>query len=198
LRVTVLGHSLGSRLTLMTLSALGQSRQPPRTGFIDELVLAAADVGVDPKNNDFLKLMAGAAPFAKRTTIYVSRYDSVLEISRREHGGVPRLGNAPDLSFKGDSANHVVDIIDASQAPADRLDHSYYAMSPETIEDMSLALDGVPVEQRLKANGATAATLTCGSASCSDKFRLKVGDGRGPRFMTRFILNVLPIVPLVR
>ncbi len=198
LRVTVLAHSLGSRLMLMTLSAMGQSRQPPRTGFIDELVLAAADVGVEPKNNDFLKLMAGAAPFAKRTTIYVSHYDSVLQFSQREHGGVPRLGNATDLNFTGDSANHIIDIIDASQAPADRLDHSYYALSPETLIDMAQALDGVPVEQRLKPNGTTPPTLRCGSAPCGDKVQLNVAKGRGPRFLTRIILTVLPIVPLVQ
>lgn len=195
LRVTILGHSLGSRLTLMTLSGLGQDRDPPRQGFIDELVLAAADVGIDPKNNDFEKLMAGAAPFAKRTTIYVSSYDTVLEISRREHGGVPRLGIAPDLAFKADDRTHVVDIIDASMAPADRLDHSYYAMSPDAMADMTLALNGEPVERRLKGSDGWPATLACG-ASCAPNYRLKT-DG-APHFVTRLILHLLPIVPLVR
>ena len=194
LRVTILAHSLGTRLTLMTLSGLGQDRTPPLPGFVDELVLAAGDIGVDPKNNDFDKLMAGAAPFAKRTTIYVSSYDSVLEISRREHGGVPRLGFSPNLTFTADDKSHVVDIIDASLAPADRLDHSYYAMSRETIADMALVLRGVPLEARLKpADGA--ATLVCGTA-CTPNYRLKT-DGT-PRFITRLILNVLPIIPLVR
>jgi esterase/lipase superfamily enzyme len=195
LKVTILAHSLGTRLTLMTLSGLGQDRIPPPQGFIDELVLAAADVGVDPNNNDFDKLMAGAAPFAKRTTIYVSSYDSVLEISRREHGGVPRLGFSPDLTFKADDKTHVVDIIDASQAPADRLDHSYYAMSRETIADMALVFRGVPVETRLKpANGAPA-TLACRTA-CAPNYQLKT-DG-SPRFITRLILHLLPVVPLIR
>lgn len=197
LRVTVLGHSLGSRLVLMTLSGLGQSREPPRSGFIDELVLAAADVGTDPKNNDFLKLMRGAAPFAKRTTIYVSSYDSVLEISRREHGGVPRLGNEPALAFQSDDKNHVVDIIDASGAPADRLDHSYYAMSPEAMADTTLALSGVSIESRLKAGSGWKPTLACDKA-CGPNYRLNVEEGRAPRFLTRLIIHVLPIIPLVR
>jgi len=194
LRVTVAAHSLGSRLMLMTLSGLGQTRTPPRTGFIDELVLAAADVGADPDNNDFDKLMQGAAPFAKRTTIYVSSLDSVLEISRREHGGVPRLGNLPELAFKPGGSDHVVDIIDASEAPADRLDHSYYAMSAETLADMAQALGGVPVETRLKAEGGT---LICG-LNCGRNTALKLGEGRGPRFLTRLIFHVLPVIPLVR
>ncbi len=194
LRVTVLGHSLGSRLVLMTLSGLGQSRQPPRTGFIDELVLAAADVGVDPKNNDFDKLMAGAAPFAKRTTIYVSSYDSVLEISRREHGGVPRMGSEPLTTFRPSDKEHEVDIIDASGAPADRLDHSYYAMSPAAMADMTMALNGVSIENRLKAGGGWKPTLACGTA-CGPNYRLNVD---APRFLTRVIIHVLPIIPLIR
>jgi esterase/lipase superfamily enzyme len=195
LRVTVLAHSLGSRLTLMTLSGLGQDREPPPQGFIDELVLAAADVGIDPKNNDFDKLMAGAAPFAKRTTIYVSAYDTVLEISRREHGGVPRLGVGTNLAFKADDNTHVVDIIDASTAKADRLDHSYYSMSREAVADMTEVLNGVPVETRLKAANGGSATLACG-AKCAPNYRLKT-DG-SPRFVTRLILNLLPIVPLIK
>jgi esterase/lipase superfamily enzyme len=197
LRVTVLGHSLGSRLTLMTLSGLGQSREPPQAGFIDELVLAAGDVGVEAKNNDFLKLMAGAAPFAKRTTIYVSSYDTVLEISRREHGGVKRLGSSTDLAFKPDNTDHIVDVIDASGAKADALDHSYYAMSPEAMADMTLALNGVSLQNRLKPASGWPATLTCG-VGCGDKARLNTPDAVSPRFITRFILQVLPVIPLVR
>jgi esterase/lipase superfamily enzyme len=194
LRVTVLAHSLGSRLVLMTLSGLNQSREPPRTGFIDELVLAAADVGTDPKNNDFMKLMRGAAPFAKRTTIYASSLDSVLEISRREHGGVPRLGNEPDLAFRPDDKDHVVDVIDATEAPADRLDHSYYAMSSEAVADMTAALNGVPLDDRLNGKEPT---LACGK-NCAPNYRLKVEEGRSPRFITRFIMHALPAIPLVR
>lgn len=195
LRVTVLGHSLGVRLTLFTLSALSQSREPPKEGFIDELVLAAGDVGVDPKNNDFLKLMGHAAPLAKRTTIYVSAYDSVLEISRREHGGVPRLGNAVDLTFKPEKSDHEVDFIDASNVAADRLDHSYYAMAPLVLSDMTLALQGTSLAARLKGDHGWPATLTCGSACPNPK--LNAPDDHMPRVLTRFILHALPLVPLV-
>jgi esterase/lipase superfamily enzyme len=197
LRVTILGHSLGSRLMLMTLSGLAHGREPVRQGFIDELVLAAADVGADPSNNDFANLMRDAAPYAKRTTIYVSSLDSVLEISRREHGGVPRLGNATDLAFRPDDTNHVVDVIDATESRADRLDHSYYAMSPETVADMTLTLSGVPVEERLTAKTGLSPTLICDKdAPCAAK--LKVPESHAPRFVTRLIIRLLPLVPLVR
>lgn len=191
LRVTIVAHSLGTRLTLMTLSGLGQSRQPPRSGFVDELVLAAGDVGADPANNDFQVLMTGAAPFAKRTTIYVSSYDSVLKISTREHGGVPRLGNGVDLAFNGDKSGHVVDIIDASEAPADRLDHSYYALSRETMADMAKVLRGVSLQERLKADPAT----VLGTEPPAANTRLKAP---GPRFVTRLIITLLPLAPIIK
>jgi esterase/lipase superfamily enzyme len=194
LRVTVVAHSLGSRLVLMTLAGMGQEREPVPAGFIDELVLTAADIGADPANNDFDKLMRRAAPFAKRTTIYVSALDSVLEISRREHGGVPRLGNLPDIAFTPNAASHVVDVIDATEAPADRLDHSYYAMSRETVADMAQVLNGVATEARLKGGQAT---LACGTA-CGPQYRLNMAEGRTPRLVTRFIIRVLPLIPLVR
>jgi esterase/lipase superfamily enzyme len=119
----------------------------------------------------------------------------VLEISRREHGGVPRLGVGTDLSFKANDSTHVVDIIDASTARADRLDHSYYSMSREAVADMTQVLNGVPVETRLKAANGGSATLAC-RANCAPNYRLKT-DGH-PRFVTRLILNLLPLVPLVR
>lgn len=197
LRVTMLGHSLGARLSLMSLAALNQSRQPPREGFIDELVLAAPDIGVEPTNNDFLKLMAMAAPLAKRTTVYVSSYDTVLDISRREHGDVKRLGASNNFAFQPTDTQHIVDVIDTSGAFADRLDHSYYAMSPETVLDMSLVLNGVSLESRLKADNGSPATLSCGQP-CAEKLHLNTKDDRSPRFVTRFILTVLPIIPLVR
>ncbi|GAA0528998.1 esterase/lipase superfamily enzyme [Rhizomicrobium palustre] len=196
LRVTLLGHSLGGRLSLMTLSAMNQSRQPPRPGFISELVLAAPDIGAEAKNNDFLKLMAGAVPLAKRTTVYVSSYDSVLEISRREHGGVPRLGSSKDISFTPSAEDREVDIIDASNAAADRLDHSYYAMSPETLKDMTLVLNGVSLKTRALGSEGWKPTIQCGTSPC--KPRLSGEDERMPRFVTRFILHVLPVIPLVR
>lgn len=193
LRITVVAHSLGSRLMLMTLSGLGQDRHPPPQGFIDEMVLAAGDVGIEPNNNDFQKLMAAAAPFVKRTTVYVSGYDTVLEMSRREHGGVPRLGVGTDLSFKANDTTHVVDIIDASNARGDRLGHSYFAMSYEVMTDITLVLNGVPAERRLKPAGGWPATLSCGGGS-----NCRLNTSGKPRFVTQLILNLLPIVPMVR
>jgi esterase/lipase superfamily enzyme len=181
----------------MSLAALSQSRQPPHEGFVDELVLAAPDIGADPKNNDFLKLMTAAAPLVKRTTVYVSSYDSVLDISRREHGDVKRLGASTNFAFQPTETKHVIDVIDTSGAFSDRLDHSYYAMSPETLTDMSLVLNSTSLENRLKASNGWSATLTC-DQPCGEKIRLNTKDERSPRFVTRFILNVLPIIPLVR
>ena len=57
LHVKILTHSMGNRLILATLSHIAHGREKVRQGFIDEMVLAAADVGVAPGNDDFAHLL---------------------------------------------------------------------------------------------------------------------------------------------
>jgi esterase/lipase superfamily enzyme len=191
LRVTILAHSMGARMILATLSGAAHGRHPMRAGFIDELVLAAGDIGVEPGNDDFAHLMRDAAPMVKRTTIYASGLDSVLAISEAAHGGVKRLGGEPtlDLAYRANDKTHIVDVIDAGEVPADLLDHSYFAMSWEMLYDLTLTLRGVPLDERLKAEGDFPATLT------------KNGDAavlattRRPRLVTRILYNLTPLLP---
>jgi esterase/lipase superfamily enzyme len=198
LRVTILAHSMGNRMMLAALSGFAHSRDPVKQGFIDELVLAAADVGVEKGNDDFLHLMTDAAPYVKRTTIYASSLDSVLALSKRAHGGVPRLGEEPeaDYAYQADFKTHIVDMIDASQPPADVFDHSYYAMSYETVADMSLALDGVPLSDRLKGLDGWKPTLAC-AGDCGDQ-RTALASSRHPRLITRIFITLVPLIPFVQ
>ena len=204
LRVTILAHSTGDRLVLGVLSGFAHSRFPVRGGFIDELVLAAADVGNEKANDDFSHLLADATPYARRTTIYASKLDGILLVSKYEHGGVPRVGHDPeaDLIYRADDKAHIVDVIDASQAPADLFDHSYFAMSYEAVADMTLALDGVPTAERLTAGDGWQPTLVCenakGSPCGSDpRYALAVGKDRHPRLISRILLKLIPLMPLV-
>jgi esterase/lipase superfamily enzyme len=192
LRVTVLGHSMGGRMTLATLSAIARGREKVRPGFIDELVLAAADVGIEKGDDDFANLMRDAAPFAKRTTIYASGGDAVLEISKGAHGGVTRLGREPlaDLAYQANDATHIVDVIDATPVPADLLDHSYFAMSYEALYDMTLTLRGVPLADRLKPNGAWPPTLVTGENGGNT-----LATKRSPRLISRILIKLVPLLP---
>ncbi|HEY0281682.1 MAG TPA: alpha/beta hydrolase [Rhizomicrobium sp.] len=205
LQVKILAHSMGNRLVLATLSGFARGREPVKAGFIGELVLAAADIGIEKDNDDFSHLLRDAAPYVKRTTIYASAGDAVLVISRDAHGGVPRLGREPEasLAYRADDKTHIVDVIDASGAPADILDHSYFAMSYEAVADMTLALAGVPAADRLTAQGGWKPTLVCGNAKdlpCGKDSRhaLAVGKGRHPRLVSRILVRLVPLIPFIQ
>jgi esterase/lipase superfamily enzyme len=205
LQVKVLAHSMGNRLVLATLSGFARGRQAVKPGFIDELVLAAADIGIEKGNDDFAHLLHDATPYVKRTTIYASSGDAVLAISKSAHGGVPRLGREPeaDLVYRADDKTHVVDVIDASEVPADLLDHSYFAMSYEAVADMSLALAGVPTADRLTAQGGWKPTLVCGNVEngpCGKDsgYALAVGKDRHPRLISRILVKLVPLIPFIQ
>ncbi|MDE2181473.1 MAG: alpha/beta hydrolase [Alphaproteobacteria bacterium] len=198
LRVTILGHSSGARMLLASLSGFAHSRFPVRGSFIDELVLAAPDVGAEKGDDDFAHLLADASPYAKRITIYVSHLDGVLLASQYAHGGVPRAGTTADLSFRGDDKDHVIDVIESSQPPADLLDHSYFAMSYETIADMTMVLDGVPTADRMKPWEGWKPTLTCGATTGCGNGALSVATTREPRLVTRILHAVMPLIPFLR
>jgi len=202
LRVTILAHSTGDRLILAELSAFAHSRFPVRNGFIDELVLAAADVGNEKGNDDFAHLLADAAPYVRRTTIYASKMDGILLVSKYEHGGVGRAGHDPeaDLAYRADDKTHIVDVIDASEARADKLDHSYFAMSPDAIADMGLALGGVPTADRMRSADGGKPTLICEDVKdCAGDphYALAVASDRQPRLISRILLDLIPLIQLV-
>ena len=201
LHVKIVTHSMGSRLVMATLSAFARGREAVKPGFIDELVLTAADIGVEPHNDDFAHLLHDAAPYVLRTTIYASAGDSVLAISKGAHGGVPRLGGEPqaDLRYRADDKTHIVDVIDASGPPADILDHSYFGMSHEAISDMSLVLADVPTAQRLTGVDGWKPTLACAEACGKDgPYALAPVPGRHPRLVSRILVKMVPLIPFVQ
>jgi esterase/lipase superfamily enzyme len=205
LRVDMVAHSIGTRMALSALSAHAHDSPPPGV-LADQLILAAADVGADPVNNDFAHLVKDALPFVHRVTVYASTADAVLAVSAVAHGEVPRAGRRPvsDGTLETPDANeHIVDIVDASEAPAELLGHSYFGLSYEAVTDIALTLQGVPIRARLQPNGAWPATLVCGARdggvcdSVRPRYVLAVTDARKPDWVTRFIRKLVPTLPRI-
>ena len=199
IRIDILGHSMGNRMLLQALASLAQHPDPPRADFIDQMILAAADVGADPINDDFAHLLGDAMPFVHRATIYASRGDAVLAVSAVTHGDVPRAGHRPinDGKLQTPSAtDHVIDVVDATDAPAELLGHSYFGLSSEAISDIALILKGAPIANRT-------ATLICRShdnGPCDTvlpHYFLNVADDRKPDFFTRLVRRLAPLVPRI-
>jgi esterase/lipase superfamily enzyme len=199
LRIDILAHSMGNRVLLQSLSALSRRTDPPREDFVDQIVLAAADVGADPGNNDFAHLLNDARPFAHRITIYASAGDAVLAVSAVAHGDVPRAGHRPigdgRLQTPG-AGDHIVDVVDATDAPAELLGHSYFGMSLEAISDTALILRDIPISARTD-------TLVCRSHddgpcnAAAPHYHLIVADDRKPDFFVRLIRKLAPLVPRI-
>ncbi len=201
LRVDIVGHSMGNRVALQALASLAHRAEPPRA-FVGELILAAADIGADPQNDDFAHLLQDALPFARRVTIYASGGDAVLAVSAVAHGDVPRAGRRPlsDADLEAHGADRpVIDVVDATEAPAELLGHSYFGLSYEAVSDIALTLRGVPIRERL-APPATLACRTPDGPACDPQkphYVLNVARDRRPDWLVRLTRRLVPLIPRV-
>ena len=167
LKPAIIAHSMGTRLVLDALAGgAGISA--------GEIIFAAPDIGTAA----FSQLVTAAWPRFAHMTIYTSREDVALAISPRLNNGAARLGK--DANGFGDI--HSVDVIDASDAPADIIGHGYYGLSYEVLADMTLVLAGETAEQRLSARGAQPPTL---ERAEDGSYRLIVSWKRAPDIFTR-------------
>lgn len=209
LRVDLVAHSMGARLALQTLVTL--RRRCVAAPVVDELILAAPDIGDEAANDDFAALMDDTRGCQRRTTLYVSGNDTVLAASQTIHGGIPRAGRDPATAYAYQSdpgdrssfAKGTVDVIDAGDAPGDEWGHGYFAVSYESVTDMTLVLADVPSLQRTAAAGGYRATLGCGAeenATCDAKaprYRLIVAKNRRqkPDWLRQQIQRWIPLRP---
>ncbi|MBS0273967.1 MAG: alpha/beta hydrolase [Proteobacteria bacterium] len=168
-RANIIAHSMGTRLVL-------DAMVHDRGADADEVIFAAPDIGA----NTFSKLVDSAWLHFRRLTIYVSSDDVALAVSPRLNHGAARLGRVP-----GDVRGiHSIDVIDASDAPADILGHGYYGLSYEMLADMRLALAGLTAEQRLAPYQSQPPTL---ERADDGTYKLAVRWQRAPDIFTRFL-----------
>ena len=169
MQANIIAHSMGTRLVLGAMVH-------DHGADADEVIFAAPDIGTDA----FSTLIDSAWTHFRRLTIYVSNGDVALAISPRLNHGAARLGRAP-----GDVRDiHSVDVIDATDAPADVLGHGYYGLSYEMLADMRLALAGQTAEQRLAPYQSQPPTL---ERADDGTYKLAVTWQRAPKIFTRFL-----------
>lgn len=168
--IDVVAHSMGTRVTLTVLAQLG--RRPDMQGrrIIDELILAAPDIGIDV----FSLLYAKASHLMGRTTVYVSHNDAALAASCDAHGGDPRAGESA-AAIEGAPG---LDVIDASNAPADVFGHGYFADSSPVVSDITQVLAGKSARDRV---GPAPPALE----PVNEHYKLRVEPGQGPSLFSR-------------
>ncbi|MFA1671469.1 alpha/beta hydrolase [Rhizobium mongolense] len=130
--VSILAHSMGNWLALESLRqmAIRNGRLPAK---FENVMLASPDVDVDV----FRQQIADMGKQHPKFTLFVSRDDRALAVSRRVWGDVARLGAIdPEQSpFKKELADSQITVIDLTKVKAgDRLNHGKFAESPEVVQ----------------------------------------------------------------
>ena len=130
--VSILAHSMGNWLALESLRqmAIRNGRLPAK---FKNIMLAAPDVDVDV----FRSQIADMGKPRPQFTLFVSRDDRALAVSRRVWGDVSRLGSIdPEQApYKAELADNEITVIDLTKVKAgDKLHHDKFASSPEIVQ----------------------------------------------------------------
>ncbi|ASS57006.1 alpha/beta hydrolase [Rhizobium leguminosarum] len=130
--VSILAHSMGNWLALEALRqmAIRNGRLPAK---FENVMLASPDVDVDVFRQQIVDMGKQHPQF----TLFVSRDDRALAVSRRVWGDVARLGaiDPEQAPFKKELADSQITVIDLTKVKAgDRLNHGKFAESPEVVQ----------------------------------------------------------------
>src|SRR5689334_1059529 len=201
LTMNIVAHSMGARITLSALSALDGTCRTRGKPIVEELILAAPDVSSELYNDDFDHLLERSTACVHRVTVYASAGDMVLIASESAHGGIPRAGREPmsDLTYVSRTPGHVVDVVDATLAPGDKIGHGYFVQSYEMMEDMMWVLAGESIETRATQTPLHPPTVFCyekNRVPCDDAastYALHVSRERRPDWLLRALRSLVPI-----
>ena len=121
--IHVIAHSMGNRAVSNALQLLSTElgTKPCR---LQHLVLAAPDIDADT----FKDLAESIKKVADHVTMYISRLDKALVLSKRFHG-YPRLGETVSI-ISG------MDTIDASAVDTSFIGHAYYGDNRSVLSDI--------------------------------------------------------------
>ncbi|WP_132073545.1 alpha/beta hydrolase [Sinorhizobium americanum] len=130
--VSILAHSMGNWLALESLRQMA-IRNDGLPAKFKNVMLAAPDVDVDV----FRSQIADMGKQRPRFTLFVSRDDRALAVSRRVWGNVSRLGAIdPEQSpYREELEANNITVVDLTKIKAgDKLHHSKFAESPEIVQ----------------------------------------------------------------
>ncbi|QPB20052.1 alpha/beta hydrolase [Rhizobium sp. 007] len=130
--ITIMAHSMGTWLTVEALRQMS-IRDGHVASKINNVILASPDLDVDVFGRQFVSLGEERPHF----TIFVSRDDRALALSRRISGNVDRLGqidpSAEPYRSKLEAAG--ITVLDLTKLKGgDRLNHGKFAESPEVVK----------------------------------------------------------------
>jgi esterase/lipase superfamily enzyme len=139
-KVHVIAHSMGN---FLVLDALAHHEPPKRP--LGQLIMAAPDIDRDQFAQDIPKVK----PFFRGLTLYASKNDWALALSKRVAGGVPRAG---DVLEDGPIVLAGLDSLDVSALGEEMfgLNHNTFAEARPLIDDIAALLLQGRLPPRLK------------------------------------------------
>ena len=134
--INLIAHSMGNVGLTAALSEIEQGSTP----HFNQVVLAAPDIDAGVFKKDIASKIVTKA---RHTTLYTSKTDLALLVSRYFHQG-NRVGDsgADVLVIDG------IDTIDATAVDSSLLGHSYYGSNVTVLDDLGQLLQNRPVESR--------------------------------------------------
>jgi esterase/lipase superfamily enzyme len=128
--ISVVAHSMGNRILARAFERLPESQQPR----FAQVVLTAPDIDVDV----FKELAQAIRKPAGHVTLYVSKNDEALRISKSVHGGIPRAGDSSEsvLVLEG------IETVDVSKVDTSFSGHSYIAENRTVLSDVYCLIRG--------------------------------------------------------
>ena len=161
--VSILAHSMGNWLALEALRQM-TIRNGSLPAKFKNVMLASPDVDVDV----LLQQIADMGRQHPKFTLFVSRDDRALAVSRRVWGDVARLGaiNPEQSPYKTELTESQVSVIDLTRIKsADSLNHGKLAESPEIVRLIGARIsDGQTLTDSKVGLGDTILAATTGTA----------------------------------
>ena len=161
--ITIMAHSMGTWLAVETLRqmAIRDGRVPKK---IQQVILASPDLDVDV----FGQQLRAIGPARPQFTLFVSRDDRALTLSRRISGNVDRLGqiNPAAEPYRSMLEKQGITVIDLTALKSgDRLNHGKFAESPEVVRLIGNRLiDGQSVTDSQVGLGERLGAVALGTA----------------------------------
>lgn len=185
--VTIMAHSMGTWLAMEALRqmAIRDGRVAPKIG---NVILASPDLDVDVFSRQWNNLGKRSPQF----TIFVSRDDRALSLSRRISGSVDRLGQIDPTQepYRTEFESAGINVIDLTAvASGDSLNHGKFAESPQVVQAIgNRILAGQPITdsdvglgERIGAVAVGAAQTVGSAASVAVSAPIAVVDPRTRR-----------------
>jgi esterase/lipase superfamily enzyme len=161
--ITIMAHSMGTWLAVETLRqmAIRDGRVPKK---IQQVILASPDLDVDVFGQQLRSIGKDRPHF----TLFVSRDDRALTLSRRISGNVDRLGqiNPAEEPYRTMLENQGITVLDLTALQSgDRLNHGKFAESPEVVRLIGNRLiDGQAVTDSQVGFGERLGAVALGTA----------------------------------